>query len=391
MTRRSSHRPPRTAIALAAFDLLAPAAARAQSYDLKFDWSNAHNPSGAWTYREGARPLPPIGNWDPSSSTNWMSPQGGWALGPSHGGLNGGGGGPGATPFLFKSNGAETFDHDWVAGDIILRTRDAADGTGNGAAGTGSGGPGTGNGHANFVWVSPLDGLVTFTGTVWPGRSPTTFHEFMLNQNGTGIWYEGLSSSSNYTRADPLSFQITNQAVLRGDPIEFKAVNSQPGSHGDFFGVNLNIIVCIGLTQHPAHALICPAGSASVSVQARTSYGAITYRWRKDDVPLLENGGGGRYHGVFGPTLSITGMTASQAGRYDCVVGSVCSTLPSEAATVTICRADFDCSGTLAIQDVFEYLSAWFASDPRADVDAAAGLTMNDVVEFVSIWFAGCD
>jgi hypothetical protein len=153
--------------------------------------------------------------------------------------------------------------------------------------------------------------------------------------------------------------------------------------------VNLNIVVCIGVTQQPAHTLICPDGNTSISVQARTSYGTLTYRWRKNAVPLLE-GQAGRFHGVFGPTLSITNITAADDASYDCVVGSICSVLLSDAASITICRADFNCSGSLEVADVFDYLNAWMAADPRADFDAAPGLTTNDVLAFITAWFAGC-
>ena len=391
MTHMQPHRRASCVLTIAAAALFTPAAALAQSYDLRFDWSNTLNPAAPWSYREGPRLLPHIGNWDPFSSTRWTTPQPGWSLAPSPGSLNGGGG---STPFIFKSNGTETFPHDWLAGDIIIRTRDAADGSGNGAPCNcpgGPGGPGTGNGHAGVVWTSPLDGMVTLIGTLWPARSPNIVHVASLTQNGESLWQYAIFPSSTLNRDFPGIFDVMNQSTLRGDSFEFTFQNLSSNGQGAFFGVNLNIIVCIGIIQPPQHALICPGGTTSVSVQARTSYGTINYRWRKDGVPLLEGGAGGRYHGVFGPTLSITNMTSAQGGMYDCVVGSVCSTLASDAAPVTFCRADFNCSGTLTIADLFDYLGAWFAADPHADFDTAPGLSMNDIVEYVNTWFAGCN
>ena len=35
-----------------------PASAGATLYDLKADWSDANNPNGVWTYRQGATNLP---------------------------------------------------------------------------------------------------------------------------------------------------------------------------------------------------------------------------------------------------------------------------------------------------------------------------------------------
>lgn len=55
-----------------------------------------------------------------------------------------------------------------------------------------------------------------------------------------------------------------------------------------------------------------------------------------------------------------------------------------------VCRADVDGSGAVTVQDVFEFLSLWFVSDPRADVDASAGVAIGDLFAFLTAWFAGC-
>lgn len=56
----------------------------------------------------------------------------------------------------------------------------------------------------------------------------------------------------------------------------------------------------------------------------------------------------------------------------------------------TWCRADFDRSGTVATQDIFAFLNAWFAGEPAADVDGAAGLSQQDIHAFLNVWFGGC-
>lgn len=54
------------------------------------------------------------------------------------------------------------------------------------------------------------------------------------------------------------------------------------------------------------------------------------------------------------------------------------------------CPVDFDCNGTLAAQDIFSFLNAWFAGDPAANFNASAGLEVQDVFEFINAWFVGC-
>lgn len=53
------------------------------------------------------------------------------------------------------------------------------------------------------------------------------------------------------------------------------------------------------------------------------------------------------------------------------------------------CPADFNRSNSVEVQDIFDYLGAWFAMDPRADNDGN-GLTVQDIFDFLGAWFAGC-
>jgi hypothetical protein len=54
-----------------------------------------------------------------------------------------------------------------------------------------------------------------------------------------------------------------------------------------------------------------------------------------------------------------------------------------------LCRADFNYSGRLEVQDLFDFLGAWFAGDPRADFNGR-GLHQQDIFDYLAAWFAGC-
>ena len=54
------------------------------------------------------------------------------------------------------------------------------------------------------------------------------------------------------------------------------------------------------------------------------------------------------------------------------------------------CRADFNGAGGVTVQDVFDFLTAWFAAAPGADFNGAGGITVQDVFDFLTAWFAGC-
>ena len=53
------------------------------------------------------------------------------------------------------------------------------------------------------------------------------------------------------------------------------------------------------------------------------------------------------------------------------------------------CVADFNGVGGVSVQDIFDFLTAWFAGDPRADV-SGGGVGAQDIFDFLGVWFAGC-
>ncbi len=58
--------------------------------------------------------------------------------------------------------------------------------------------------------------------------------------------------------------------------------------------------------------------------------------------------------------------------------------------TPPACRADFNNSGSLSPQDIFDFLSAWFALNPAADFNASGTITAQDIFDFLGAWFSGC-
>ena len=54
------------------------------------------------------------------------------------------------------------------------------------------------------------------------------------------------------------------------------------------------------------------------------------------------------------------------------------------------CPADFNGVGGVTVQDIFDFLGAWFQNDARADFNGAGGITVQDVFDYLSAWFTGC-
>ena len=134
--------------------------------------------------------------------------------------------------------------------------------------------------------------------------------------------------------------------------------------------------------------------------------GALTYEWTHTasggPIVVVEGlhgtaGAGGTVGGTvtLNPpdTLTITGYTSADAGTYTVTVSNGCT--PPVGGTPSIvglvCPADFNGNCRLEVQDIFDFLGAWFALDPRADINHQNGITVQDIFDFLGDWFAGCN
>ncbi len=54
------------------------------------------------------------------------------------------------------------------------------------------------------------------------------------------------------------------------------------------------------------------------------------------------------------------------------------------------CPADFNNAGGITVQDIFDYLTAWFSNAPSADFNNAGGITVQDIFDYLTAWFSGC-
>jgi subtilisin-like proprotein convertase family protein len=82
-----------------------------------------------------------------------------------------------------------------------------------------------------------------------------------------------------------------------------------------------------------------------------------------------------------------TAAACSGPNRRFTAVGTACNA-PGNAAA-PCCRADFSQAGGVTIQDVFDYLGAFFAGSSAADFNGG-GVSVQDIFDFLSAYFAGC-
>ncbi len=63
--------------------------------------------------------------------------------------------------------------------------------------------------------------------------------------------------------------------------------------------------------------------------------------------------------------------------------------LVTAADVSLVCIADINASGSITVQDIFDFLSLYFGSCPKADVNGSGTVTVQDIFDYLSFYFAG--
>ena len=168
----------------------------------------------------------------------------------------------------------------------------------------------------------------------------------------------------------------------------------------------------LSFTAPPQAAFTCPSGAPGFSASATGGSGPLAYSWQVQtapsswttlsssptSVPCSAAGGVGSgmasasAYASDSTPITITGCLGVQHWQIQAVVtdNAACGSLASNPATLLICPADFNCSGSVTVQDIFDFLSAWFAARPSADFNGSGSVTVQDIFDYLSAWFAGC-
>ncbi|MFZ4576712.1 MAG: immunoglobulin domain-containing protein, partial [Phycisphaerales bacterium] len=138
------------------------------------------------------------------------------------------------------------------------------------------------------------------------------------------------------------------------------------------------------ITAQPVNRTVCP-GPVSFVVTA-TGTPAPTYRWRRNGVPMNI----ATNPSAATSTLAFSNAGESDNGNYDCVVTNACGSVTSQVGRLTVCRADYDCSGGVDSDDVIEFFGDWDVSNSSADFNGDGGVDADDVIGFFARWDGGC-
>ena len=84
---------------------------------------------------------------------------------------------------------------------------------------------------------------------------------------------------------------------------------------------------------------------------------------------------------------ACTSTTSAACGGSFKGVGSTCQ---APGNPTTCCKANFNGVGGVSVQDIFDFLAAWFGSNLTADFNGSGAVSVQDIFDFLAAWFAGC-
>ncbi|HVU65426.1 MAG TPA: GC-type dockerin domain-anchored protein [Phycisphaerales bacterium] len=197
---------------------------------------------------------------------------------------------------------------------------------------TGTGTPGTGN----MGGVSLLGGTRTFTTrSFWTSTAGTAWNSMFVPANAAGV------AASTPVLPDPAFGNLLARHWYR------ESVS---------WSFDSNLITSVSITDLSTgvQTTVTPTGWYLGGGAAPS--GALPTQFRLGTV------------GAFGPVAA-----------YDNI-----------SLTFHACPVDFNHDGSITVQDIFDFLNAWFAGDLRSDFNGVGGITEQDLFDFLDAWFAGC-
>jgi len=129
---------------------------------------------------------------------------------------------------------------------------------------------------------------------------------------------------------------------------------------GSMYGYPTEAVFPASLSIEAVGAYVSVGGTATLTAVVPSSDPGITFRWFYNGNALVNSS---RYSGVTTTQLRISGAIPADEGTYTVVGNSTCGT---DAATAVLavapppCPADFNQTGGLTVQDLFDFLAAYF-------------------------------
>jgi subtilisin-like proprotein convertase family protein len=170
---------------------------------------------------------------------------------------------------------------------------------------------------------------------------PTQTGTFTVTATGAGLTYQWrkngtpLANGGNISGVNTATLTISNAVLADGGNYDVVITGTCNPSATSNVGV-LAVGAAPILTGQPQSQIACAGNTVSFTVAAAGV--GNTYVWRKNGTPLVN---GGNISGATTATLTVSNISATDAGNYDVIVTNVCSqSSTSTAAVLTFTTTD---------------------------------------------------
>jgi len=222
-------------------------------------------------------------------------------------------------------------------------------------------------------WISDSTSIVRISGQVWDRSTGSGDGVEARIIVGALTVYQHIVNEGETT---PFNFSF-EACIGDGTAIDF-AIAPRANDFADDTGFTATITSV--LQSGPTDVRTCSGGSATFSVVVN-GVGPFFYQWRRNGV-LLPTGRSA--------TLTLNDVGPADVGEYDCLISNDCGVMSGGSASLTLCRADFNCDQFANSQDFFDFLTAFFAQAPSADFNDDDFVNSQDFFDFITAFFAGC-
>ena len=156
-------------------------------------------------------------------------------------------------------------------------------------------------------------------------------------------------------------------------------VSGFSGSVGTF-----SVLVTGGGGQgcNPPGACCAGAGTCTTSIQSACTGGSVWTSGGSCSPNICPQPSGACCNGTVCSTSTLAACAGSFQGN-----SSACGVAGNPT---TCCPINFNLVNGVTVDDIFDFLNAWFALDPRTDFNHVNGITVDDIFDFLNAWFTGC-
>lgn len=158
---------------------------------------------------------------------------------------------------------------------------------------------------------------------------------------------------------------------------------------------------CVGLHHPGGRVKEFSSGQRDSQPLNCTSRPASNYYYGNWTIGMTEGGSSGsplfndqwrivgQLYGKCCPTACAE-ATCANRDQWNFLYGRFDVSFPLVAPYIARCPGDFNGSGTVSVQDIFDFLASYFAGDAAADMNLQNGLTVQDLFDFLALYFTAC-